>query len=140
MNDKYKNENMELKEFIKTAIADVTNAISELQVELENGTIVNPTLPTPIANTTLPVDGENRQIERLDFDVAVTASDASQIDGGAKAGISVFGAKIGTKSSAEEQRVSRLTFSIPVVFPTVHVKTPMEMLRENRFKRPQYED
>lgn len=34
---------MELKEFIKTAITDITEAVSELQSELNNGTIVNPT-------------------------------------------------------------------------------------------------
>lgn len=131
---------MDLKEFIKTAIADVTNAIGELQCELNNGAIVNPTLPNAVANTTLAVDGEVRRIERLDFDVAVTASEASKIDGGAKAGISVFGAKIDANSSAEEQHVSRLTFSIPVVFPVVHVKTPAEISKERRLKRPQYDD
>ena len=35
---------MELKEFIKTAISDITEAVSELQEELWNGTIVNPSL------------------------------------------------------------------------------------------------
>ena len=33
---------MELKEFIKTAIADITSAVSELQEELKNGAIVSP--------------------------------------------------------------------------------------------------
>lgn len=28
---------MELKEFIKTALSDITNAVSELQAELQNG-------------------------------------------------------------------------------------------------------
>ena len=31
---------MELKEFIKTAITDITEAVSELQNELDNGAIV----------------------------------------------------------------------------------------------------
>lgn len=127
---------MELKEFIKTAITDITEAVSELQSELNNGTIVNPTLPNPIALKTLTVDDEIRPIEQLAFDVAVTATEASGIDGSAKAGISIFGAKIGTESSAKTENVSRLTFSVPIVFPTTHVKTPQEIMREKRPKRP----
>ncbi len=39
---------MELKEFVKTAISDITNAISELQKELDNGAIINPNLPSTL--------------------------------------------------------------------------------------------
>ena len=126
---------MELKEFIKTAITDITEAVSELQSELSNGAIVNPTLPNPIALKTLTVDDEIRQIEQLAFDIAVTVAEASGIDGSAKAGISIFGAKIGTESSARTENVSRLTFSVPIVFPTTHVKTQLEIMREKRPKR-----
>lgn len=129
---------MELKEFIKTAITDITEAVSELQSELDNGAIVNPTLPNPIALKTLTVDDEIRPIEQLAFDVAVTATEASGIDGSAKAGISIFGAKIGTESSAKTENVSRLTFSVPIVFPTTHVKTPQEIMKEKRTTRPKY--
>lgn len=127
---------MELKEFIKTAITDITEAVSELQSELNNGAIVNPTLPNPIALKTLTVDDEIRPIEQLAFDVAVTATETSGIDGSAKAGISIFGAKIGTESSAKTENVSRLTFSVPIVFPTTHVKTPQEIMMEKQPKKP----
>ena len=95
----------------------------------------DPTLPNPIALKTLTVDDEIRQIEQLAFDIAVTVAEASGIDGSAKAGISIFGAKIGTESSARTENVSRLTFSVPIVFPTTHVKTPLEIMREKRPKR-----
>ena len=35
---------MELKEFIKTAITDITEAVSELQEELGSGVVINPSL------------------------------------------------------------------------------------------------
>lgn len=127
---------MELKEFIKTAISDITNAVSELQAELSNGAIVNPTLPNSIALKTLVVDEEHRPIEQLAFDVAVTASEESGIDGQAKAGISIFGAKVGTATSAKSENVSRISFVIPVVLPTTHVKTPLEIMKDKRPKRP----
>lgn len=128
---------MELKEFVKTAIRDITNAVSELQSEITNGAIVNPTLPNSVASKTLLVDNEIRPIEHLAFDVAVTATEASGIDGTAKAGISIFGAKIGSESSAKTENASRISFSIPLVLPATHVKGAHEYFSENRPKRPQ---
>lgn len=112
---------MELKEFIKAAITDITNAVSELQGELDNGAIVNPSLPDSIATKTLVVNNVIRPIEQLNFDVAVTASEESGVDGQAKAGISIFGAKVGTATSAKTENVSRISFVIPVVYPVCHV-------------------
>lgn len=127
---------MELKEFIKTAITDITDAVSELQAGLGNGAIVNPTLPNPIALKTLTVNDEIKPIEQLAFDVAVTASEEAGIDGQAKAGISIFGARIGSATSAKTENASRISFIIPVVLPTTHVKTPQEVMKEKRPKRP----
>lgn len=123
---------MELKEFIKTAITDITEAVSELQEELKNGSIVNPTLPQGEHGKHLVVDNEVRIIERLDFDIAVTASDKTELNGNAKVGISVFGAKIGTGNAEKTENVSRLTFSIPLLLPATHVKTPKEKAMERR--------
>lgn len=128
---------MELKEFIKTAITDITEAVSELQEELQNGTVVNPTLPKGENGKTLVIDNEVRLLERLNFDVAVTATEASSIDGGAKAGISIFGAKMDGGASSRTENVSRLTFSIPLVYPSTHVMTPSERMIEKVSHRNQ---
>lgn len=127
---------MELKEFIKTAIADITNAVSELQEELSNGVIINPTLPNGDQGTNLLVNDEFRAIEKLNFNIAVTATETTELNGNAKAGISVFGAKVGAESTEKTENVSRLTFSIPLIMPATHVKTPRERYLENRPKRP----
>ena len=123
---------MELKEFIKTAITDITEAVSELQEELKNGTIVNPSLVQGEYEKTLVVDNEVRMMERLNFDIAVTATEATEFNGNAKAGISVFGAKVGAENKERTENVSRLTFSLPLVLPTTHVKTQLEKMREKR--------
>lgn len=125
---------MELKEFIKTAITDITEAVSELQGGLNNGTIVNPSLAKGEVGKSLYVDNDVRLIERLNFDVAVTASETSGIDGKAKVGISILGANIGGAATIKSENVSRLTFSIPILLPCTHVKTPDELLREKRSK------
>ena len=119
---------MELKEFIKTAITDITEAVSELQEELKNGTIVNPSLTQGEHGKSLVVD----MMERLNFDIAVTATEATELNGNAKAGISVFGAKVEAENAEKMENVSRLTFSIPLLLPATHVMTPMEKLRVKR--------
>lgn len=124
---------MELKEFIKTAIEDITGAVSDLQTELKNGAIINPSLPHAISNITV-VDSENgnvnRRISNIDFDVALTVGDSGTIESGGKVGIQIFSAKIGGESKSHTENVSRITFSIPVVLPTEHAKSKQEKFDE----------
>jgi F0F1-type ATP synthase membrane subunit b/b' len=61
---------MELKEFVKTAITDITEAVSELQSELGNGAIVNPALPHSISNGSVDVVSGNQPIQKMEFDGA----------------------------------------------------------------------
>ena len=117
---------MELKEFIKTAITDITDAVSELQSELNNGAIVNPAIPHPISNGSIDTGAGNQPIQSVEFDVALTTSEAASVDGNAKGGITVFSAKVGTSQQAQSQNVSRLTFIVPVVLPAVRVQTAAE--------------
>lgn len=121
---------MELKEFIKTAITDITEAVSELQAELENGAIVNPSLPSPITNTTV-IDPENNKINKpistIDFDVAITVADTETRKAGGKLGIQILSANIGSDNKTNIENVSRMTFSIPVVLPAYHVKSAREI-------------
>lgn len=127
---------MELKEFIKTAIVNITEAVSDLQKDLDNGTVINPTLLQGDYGKSIVINNEVRVIERLNFDVAVTASESSGLEGGAKAGISIFGAKVGAETNAKTENISRLTFSIPLVLPSTRVKNPLEEMRDKRPSKP----
>ena len=127
---------MELKDFIKAAITDITDAISELQEELDNGTIVNPALlPQGDAKNCVLVGDDIRKIENLNFDVAVTISKSDGVGGSAKAGISIFGANIDTSSNAKKENASRLTFSIPIVYPSAHIESPLDKIEAMYSKR-----
>lgn len=117
---------MELKEFIKTAIRDITEAVCELQDELSNGAIVNPALSHPISNGSIDVGAGNQPIQKLGFDVALTTSEATAIDGGAKGGITILSAKVETSQQVQSQNASRLTFTIPVVLPTSAIRLAEE--------------
>ena len=132
---------MELKEFIKTALSDITNAVSELQAELQNGAIVSPSVPNPIANVTVidPQDDKiNRPISKIDFDVAITVGSTDNIEAGGKVGIQIFSAKFGGNNENHTENVSRITFSIPVVLPNTHVKNRAEWNKKFKPKRPDY--
>lgn len=124
---------MELKEFIKAAISDITGAISELQGELNNGTIVNPSIPYAISTKTIKHDGMNRVVSQIDFDVAITVGDSNKCEGGAGVGIQIFSAKMGGGKEKHTENVSRMTFSIPVIFPTEKIETPQE-IAEKKYK------
>lgn len=117
---------MELKEFIKTAISDITEAVSELQAELSNGAIVNPSLLHPISNGSINAGSGNQPIQKVEFDVALTTLEAASVDGNAKGGIAIFAAKLGTTQQAQAQNISHLKFTVPVALPVVQVQTEAE--------------
>lgn len=85
-----------------------------------------PPLPHPISNGSVNVGKGNEPIQRLTFDVALTTTEASSVDGGAKGGVAIFSAKVGTEQQSSSQNVSRLSFVIPVVLPVAEVMTASE--------------
>ena len=123
---------MELKEFIKTAVTDIAGAVSELQNELQNGTIINPTISRGDSVNAILINNEVRMMERLHFDIAVTVTETTELNGNARVGISVIGAKLNQGNAETTENVSRMTFSIPVVLPSTHVKTALELKRDGR--------
>ena len=112
---------MELKEFIKTAISDITNAVSELQKELDNGAIVSPSRHIPIKDKTIREGNYHKFVSDIDFDVAITISNVDSIHGQAKAGIQILSAKINGDNESKTENASRMTFSVPVIFPTLDI-------------------
>lgn len=121
---------MELKEFIKTALTDITNAVSELQGELTNGAIVSPSLPEN-GEKTIVIDNKNVILTQVAFDVAITAGGTDTIKGGAKGGLHVFSAKVDGSNEEHTENVSHVSFSIPIVLPQQHnVKSIQEMKQD----------
>lgn len=125
---------MELKEFIKTALADITNAVSELQTELQNGAIVSPSLPKDGENT-IVIDNRNVILTQVAFDVAITAGGTDTIKGGAKGGLHVFSAKVDGSSEEHTENVSHVSFSIPIVLPQHRIKSEQEKSDEELTER-----
>ena len=118
---------MELKEFIKEAIRDVSEAIKESNDELaEIGVISNPESVSGQGSSGRlygfayrPSNGESTQrpVHMLEFDMAVSTIDKK--DGKQGIGVEVAGIKLGKDGSkGEESSVSsRLKFGVPIAFP-----------------------
>ena len=121
---------MNLKEYIKTAISDITSAISELQKELDNGAIVSPSLgKEPKEDNFVRSPQDHSCIMRLHdvhFDVATTVdtTEKSKIGGGMN--IQIFSAGADSKSTTRLEHVSRISFSIPVAYPPHRLPTDTE--------------
>ena len=116
---------MELKEFIKTALTDITDAVSELQAELQNGAIVSPSLPKDNERA-IVIDNKNVILTQVAFDVAITAGGTDSIKGGAKGGLHVFSVKVDGSNEEHTENVSRVSFSIPIVLPQHGIKSEQE--------------
>ena len=125
---------MELKEFIKTALADITNAVSELQTELQNGAIVSPSLPKD-GEKSIAIDNRNVILTQVAFDVAITAGGTDTIKGGVKSGLHVFSAKVDGSNEEHAENVSHVSFSIPIVLPQHRIKSEQEKSDEELTER-----
>jgi hypothetical protein len=103
---------MELKDFIKRVIEDVTTAVSESQKELKNGAVINPGV-----GITQTSKGNYYQhgVTSIDFDIAISDSSTSESGGGLTV-LSLITA--GMKTSDGNTELSRIKFSIPLVLPT----------------------
>jgi hypothetical protein len=115
---------MDLKDFIKETITSIAKAAVELQAELDgDGVIINPprAIGRDAASPDLfdPEDSvfRYRQIERVSFDVALTAAEERAARGGG--GVQVAIVKVGGEASKNEtsERVSRVAFSVSVALP-----------------------
>lgn len=120
---------MELKDFIKSVLFDVTEAVKECQEELKNGAIISPSNRS--AEEKVRAVSGDLKISYIDFEVAVSASSENLNNGEKTGGVEVsgsvigvrFGGKFGGKSVSEENKqvnenVSKIKFSIPVIYPT----------------------
>lgn len=106
---------MELKEFIKSVVREVTDAVKESQAEITNGAVIVPSEE---------IDGEirtrvsRRYVTMIRFDVKVTASSYSEKEKGLRVCSSILGGINDTKGVTEEDKSSRIEFTIPVILPS----------------------
>jgi hypothetical protein len=112
---------MELKEFVKNTLVQITEGVKEAQDEcIKSGGLINPMLETPISNSDrFEIKGKYYPTSKVNFSVGLTESDT---DGG-KRGIGVFLGKLSVgmenTKEVEAQSVTNIEFSVTVVLPYI---------------------
>ena len=104
---------MELKDFIKTALTNLVEGVSEAKESL-NDNICPSVGHAFLQKTSLVQDINGRYIETVQFDIAVTTENATNAS--AKAGIRVMGVGAGVDGMTESSHtsVSRIKFQVPI--------------------------
>lgn len=113
---------MNLKTFVKTALADVMDAVQETIEERKASSrhgYVNPKTH----------DTDEMEIDTIKFDVAVSVGSKTQ--GGGEGGLEVLGARMGAGGSHEREasNVSRIEFTLGVAWPHTHILDATKLVR-----------
>lgn len=106
---------MELKDFIKGAISDISNSVIELNNEFKDkDVIINPIADSVGGDKEYIYYRDGRQIQKIDFNLSVSASETVEAGGGIK--INVL--KAGISNENNNQTISTIRFSLSIVLPT----------------------
>jgi hypothetical protein len=111
---------MELKDFIKTVLIDVTTGIEEASnaITSERSLICPAIGHAYVEKFNFQVDGMGRHYQKIEFDVAVTAEEKNTVTENmeGKAGIKVlsFSTNTNDNASTTNSTVSRVKFHVPI--------------------------
>ena len=108
---------MNLQDFVKTALVEIVAGVAAAKVEMKQHGSNAGSFPLYGDTKGVRTDGENKQVQVVEFDVAL--ADASST--GTKGGIGVFlgAVNLGSQgaSHGEKTSTSRIKFSVPIVLP-----------------------
>ena len=114
---------MELKNFVSQALADIVEGVVEAQkLAAQHGALVNPgklTRSTQAVSTDAVWDNTTNNYARVvSFDVAVSVEEEERAK--AKIGVvaGIFNAGANGEMASKERALSRIQFTVPVLFPT----------------------
>ncbi len=107
---------MELKEFIKNTLIEISTAIKESQSKLrDTGTIIN---PSSIYNDFISIDGNGRRkVSEINFDIAISTEEKEDNTTGLSVVTGFFGAGNVIKEGLNTSLINRIQFKIPISFP-----------------------
>lgn len=120
---------MDLEQFVASALTQITKGILVAQESTRGtGALINPKSKpgeAALKGSQVVVTREGNQVAQMvAFDLAVTVAETSKVNG--EAGIQVWGVKIGggAGEEASSATLSKISFSVPVVWPTFKNETP----------------
>lgn len=118
---------MDLETFIAETLRQIVKGVITAQQHKDcSGARINPdTIRNKPAGSEIYV-GE--RVQKVEFDVAVTISEASEKQGKGSIGIASIGLGVGgqASSTASNSSVSRIKFEIPLILPTTGPQGPVK--------------
>ncbi len=109
---------MELKEFIKTALTEIVEGVSEASEEAgkHGATIGSTELYGYLKEAKVTTNVDSLPVSQVDFDIALTEAKKSDTKGGI--GVHLGALKLGSDGSSHNENGShsRIKFSVPIVF------------------------
>lgn len=124
----------DLETFVAEALGQIVRGVSRAQeAATDEGAAINPSLSDSNREVSAGRTADGRNAYLAAFDVAVTVAGESQTGGGG--GLKVFAAELSGQGSRSEstESVSRLSFSVPIAFPTEE-KTDQDLKEAQRQK------
>lgn len=116
---------MELQTFIEESLKQIVAAVANAgKAAAEHGARLNPRQPEWKYGEGIYFDKRTGTVlSNVEFDVAVTASDDTKTKGGI--GVAIASVVLGSQgeSAKSNQQVSRIKFSVPIVFPSTADKS-----------------
>lgn len=117
---------MELREFVAETLKELIAGVKDAQqFAKENGALISPNLKVyqnSIGNSSHPVyygsDGvTNHIMQVIEFDIAVTTATKDTEKGGIGVVSAILNAGVSSENQDTASEVSRIKFTIPVMFP-----------------------
>ena len=115
---------MDICEFIKETIRQVCDGVFAASLECsQSGVIVNPTISVgENGEYFIPRNPSSvamqRRVQKIDFDIAVEATETTEKSGQAGVAIHVVNGKGNYSKEQTNSTTSRISFSIPICLPT----------------------
>lgn len=106
---------MDIEAFVATSLEQIVKGVKRAQAAVsESGAKINSK-----ANkmSELRDYQSGFQMQQVEFDLAVTATESSKSGGGIKAGVAILSANFGGGSDSQNSSVTRIKFTVPLVLP-----------------------
>lgn len=119
---------MELQTFIEESLKQIISSVSNAAKDAEgHGAMLNPKQKQWRYGEGIYFDkATGRVLNNVEFDIAVTATEGTQTKAGI--GVAIANVVLGSQGQSEEsnQQISRIKFSVPIVFPSSSVNDNTE--------------
>lgn len=108
---------MNLQHFVKTALVDIVAGVSAARIEMKQHGSDAGSIPLFGDTKGVRTDGAGKQVQIVEFDVALADSNSTDTKGGI--GVLLGAVNLGSQGASHGERTStsRIKFSVPIVLP-----------------------